>query len=188
MNASKLAKHLGVSIAAVTKAARAGQLEGAIRWDVAGKKRTMVVTDLARAVKLWLSRPGARAPALERARTNPAPAPASQADAKVEVIPYAGDLAGERLRLERYKAKNEQLDYERRAGKLIPVEEAMRVFGKQIQGAKSAVMALGKHARGLLPHLTVDDVQVIEQLAREALEGLASGAIQKPTTEGIAQP
>src|SRR5664279_3514245 len=114
MNAPGFAKHLGVSSAAVTKALRSGQLDGVVKWEVHGKRRTATFTSLQRAVELWMSRPGARAPALERkASKTPRPEPTPD---QVEVIPYAGDplseLAGERLRLERFKAKNEQLQYE----------------------------------------------------------------------------
>jgi hypothetical protein len=88
-------------------------------------------------------------------------------------------ITAARLKFEIYRAKREQLDYEVLAGRMIDVEEAMRIFGRQIQEAKTAVMALGKHARSRIPHLTVDDVMTIEDLCREALEGLAAEAIQK---------
>lgn len=181
MNAKGLADRYGVSGQAVTKAARSGQLDGAIRWEARGARRTMVVTDLELADRLWLSRPGARAPALERARASAAPPPAPETSPQaVASSDPLGDLALSRLERERYQAKLSRLEFEQKSGQLISVEKAMQIFGRQIQEAKSAVMALGKHARSRIPHLTVDDVLVIEELARQALEGLAVGAIQDP--------
>lgn len=175
MNASEFARHLGVSPTAVAKALASGRFDAVVRWETRGARKYAVITDVQGAVKLWLSRPGARAPALGESTTAQASAttPAS-ADADLESI------ATSRRQFERYRAAREQLEYETEAGRLIDVAQAKRVFGKQIQEAKNAVLALGKHARGRLPHLTTDDVLVIEALAREALEGLAAGAIEKP--------
>ena len=84
-----------------------------------------------------------------------------------------------RLELETYKAKRERLNYEIEVGSTVQVETVVQVFGKQIAEAKSAVMAVGKHARSHIPHLSPDDVVTIEELCRVALEGLSVTAIQK---------
>jgi len=173
MNAPDFAKHLGVSAAAVTKALRSGQLDSVVKWEVHGKRRTATFTSLQRAVELWMSRPGARAPALER-RASKTPRPEPTPD-QVEVIPYAGEpsseLAGERLRFERFRAKNEQLQYERDSGSLISVERAKEIYGRHLSEIRNGIMAMGKHMRSRFPELTMEHVMGIEELGREVLEG-----------------
>jgi hypothetical protein len=181
LNATGLADRYGVSPQAVTKAARAGQLDGAFRWDVAGKKRTMVVTDLPLMDRLWMSRPGARAPGLERSRAkDAASAAAPQAERAVDVLPCDGDsvsdLATERLRLERYKAKNEQLEFERASGKLIELAKIMAIYEKNITEAKTAFRGLGKRMRARSSTMTVDDEMLAEDLCDEILGELAAKA------------
>lgn len=85
------------------------------------------------------------------------------------------DIAVARLQYEGYRALKEKLEYEEACGKLIAVETVKEIFGRQIAEAKNAIMALGKHARSRIPHLSIDDVVTIEELCREALEGLSVG-------------
>jgi|WetSurMetagenome_2_1015567.scaffolds.fasta_scaffold01576_16 hypothetical protein len=181
MNSSNFAKHLGVSHVAVHKAIAGGDLDGAISWIPRGKigKKYAEIVDLPRAVELWKARRGACAPALGldggQPRTMEHGPPVDQDG---EVI----DIAEARLRYETARAKNEELAYQVASGKLISVASAMDIFGRQIAEAKTAIMALGKHARSRIPHLSVDDVVTIEELCRDALEGLAAGAIQRQDT------
>jgi hypothetical protein len=173
----------GVSAQAVSKVAASGKLDPFVRWVRRGKLRFGSVTDVERASKLWRSRPGAHAPALANKGgplSSPRPTPAEPAAAVPTPVgdPLA-DITAARLHFEGYRAKREQLEFEREAGRVIDVAEAMQIFGRQIAEAKNAILAIGKNARGRLPHLTFDDVATIEGLCREALEGLAAGAIQK---------
>jgi len=86
--------------------------------------------------------------------------------------------AAAQLLYETYRAKREKLLFEQESGSLISVAVAIDIFGRQNAEVRNAVMALGKHARSRIPHLTVDDVAVVESLCRECLEGLAAGAIK----------
>jgi len=208
MNLTEFAAHVGRSKQAVAKSAARGEFADAVKWteSVEGQRRA-TIADLDRAVLLWKSRH--RAPALAKATSQPKPGRKEEAPRREkqkstprtisapppkpasESVPSSssdplGDLALSRLEFERFKAKRERLEYEKESGKLISVEDAMRILGKQIQEAKSAVMALGKHARGRLPHLTVDDVVVIEDLCREALEGLAAGVLAEDPSKDAA--
>lgn len=72
-----------------------------------------------------------------------------------------------------YKAKSAKLDYEERTKKLVNAEEIKKLFSQQITEAKTKIMAVGRQARSKLPHLTVDDVEVIEEICAEALEELS---------------
>lgn len=66
MTCRSFAAHLGVSPAAVSKVIRAGSLADAVRIAPRGP----IIADVPRAVELWLSRPGSRAPALSQSDTS----------------------------------------------------------------------------------------------------------------------
>lgn len=67
MTGAQYADHLGVSPNAVSKALKRGDLDGAVRWSVRGAQRVATIVDIPLADKLWMARPGAKAPALEAA-------------------------------------------------------------------------------------------------------------------------
>ena len=92
--------------------------------------------------------------------------------------PRDESLRGARLLYETYRAKQARLEYDLASGKLIEVARAKEIYARQISEAKTAVMAIGKHARSRIPRLTPDDVATIEELSALALEGLANGAIE----------
>ena len=79
-----------------------------------------------------------------------------------------------------YRAKQTKLEYEQAVGRLVSAEQVKLLFGKQIQEAKTKVMLVARHARSQIPHLTIEDVEVIERLCAEALESLTETAL---TTE-----
>lgn len=75
-----------------------------------------------------------------------------------------------------YKARMARLEYEEATKKLVNAEQIKVLFSQQIAEAKNKFMGVGRNARTKLPHLTVEDVEVIEQLCAEALESLANGS------------
>jgi hypothetical protein len=170
----------------VAKVAKAGRLGAAVAWETKGSKRFGTVVNLPLALQLWSSRPGAHVPALAASKGVPTAAPASSAGAADSRSPDVLDAVIEsRRQLDRFKALREQLEYEARAGRLIEVDRAVQIFGRQISEAKTAILAIGQKARGrCTPELTVDQVAVIEALSDEALEGLAAGAIRQHQSEG----
>ena len=75
-----------------------------------------------------------------------------------------------------YQARLAKLEYEKEIGKLVSADQIKALFSAQITEAKTKFMAVGRNARTRLPHLTIDDVEVIEALCAEALESLANGS------------
>ena len=198
MTLSEFARHVGVSRQAVAKVVAKGGLGDLVVWTTGPKgKRVGAIADVEQATLVWRSRTGttsvpaaqlnghmsAHARAAQRG-----PGASSPASARVPQSPIAdGDLpedsplaslAQARLQLEGYKAQNERLKFERESGLVVETARAKEIFGRQIQAAKTKVMALGKLARSRIPHLTVDDVMTIEDLCRESLEELCAEVLQ----------
>lgn len=195
------AKHLGVSPTSVSNAIKAGWLEEAVRWSTRGSGRVATIANVPLADKIWMARPGAKAPALEAAMARsqddrkvtqePAQAPAPQARPRASQTQAGGgdpqdkdplsSIAEALLQKEAYNAKLAKQKFEKEAGLLVETTKVMEIYGRQIQAAKTKIMALGRLARSRIPHLTVDDEVTIEDLCREALEELAAEAIRGDT-------
>lgn len=75
-----------------------------------------------------------------------------------------------------YKARMAKLEYEKAVGKLVDAEKIKVLFAQQIVDARTKIMAVGRKAQGQIPHLTVDDIETIEDLCAEALEELTVGS------------
>lgn len=200
MTGAQYAEHLGVSPAAVSKAIKAGWLETAISWSTRGSLRVATLVDVPLADKLWMARPGAKAPALEvaraqesQARRTQPPAPPARAPSRPVPPDDEGDqqdvdplesIAMARLQLEGYKAKLARQEFEKEAGILVETAKVKEIYGRQIQAAKTKVLAVGKLARSRIPHLTVDDSLLIDDLCREALEEVYAEALQAEQPPG----
>lgn len=74
---------------------------------------------------------------------------------------------------EAYKARMARLEYEEAAGKLVNAEEFRTKFATLITTARTHMMAVPSKAKGRIPHLSIDDIAVLNQLIREALEDLS---------------
>jgi phage terminase Nu1 subunit (DNA packaging protein) len=75
-----------------------------------------------------------------------------------------------------WKAKLAELKYRQAAGELVPAKDVSRALEDTFARCKTKLLAVHSRARQSLPHLTVADLAVIEDLIREALEDLAGGA------------
>lgn len=85
------------------------------------------------------------------------------------------DLAEEAAREKHWKANLAELDYRVKAGELVPVEEVEAKFVDAVTAAKTKLLGLPKRIQQRMPHISVEDVRVIHELVREALEDLAYG-------------
>lgn len=135
----------------------------------AGKNRTTrVITD-----------PDAAELAL-KANTNPAKRGAAKNDGwnPNADIPGGADvptILQSRAISEAYKAKIARLEYEEAAGNLVNAEEVKKEFASMISIARSHLLAIPSKLKGRLPHLTVDEISILDELVREALESIADG-------------
>ncbi len=67
------------------------------------------------------------------------------------------------------------LDLAERRGELVDANEVGAAWEKNVQATKTKLLGVGVKLKQRLPHLTTDDVAVVQSLIREVLEGLADG-------------
>lgn len=107
-------------------------------------------------------------PAAEPAPAKPAPAPVRRSG----VIP---DFDDSRARHEYEKANLAELERRRREGELIDRETVGRSLARLMAVLKSAMLSLPSTLRDRIPHLTAEEIDVVETLVRRQLEELAQG-------------
>lgn len=72
-----------------------------------------------------------------------------------------------------YKAKTARLDYEERSGKLVNADQVKVGFISQVTAARNKLLGIPTKAKGKIPHLTVRDVELLEDLIARTLEEIA---------------
>jgi phage terminase Nu1 subunit (DNA packaging protein) len=83
-------------------------------------------------------------------------------------------IAESRAKTEAYKAEITKLEYEAKAGKLVDADEFRTKFTAMVATARTRLLGVPSKAKGRIPHLTVDEIAILTELMREALEEVAS--------------
>lgn len=91
-----------------------------------------------------------------------------------ELVAQAIDGRAQRARLAKLQADRVELELDRERGRLVEVEPLKIRLSTMVVGVRNKLLAVAPTAKGRLPHLTVDDMEAIEDMIREALESLAS--------------
>jgi hypothetical protein len=73
-----------------------------------------------------------------------------------------------------WRSKKAELDYKRAAGELVDAKEITASFTQLIVTSRTKLLGLPTKAKSRLPHLTLEDLAVLEEIVRESLEELAS--------------
>ena len=154
ISVSAYAKIRGVTHKAVRDAIQSGRLTKSITWH-GGKPK---IADTEMADKEWDTNTQSTRGKLS-----------SLADLKVPQIYIS------QARREYARAQLLELDLQERKGELVPVSEVGAKFVEVVQAAKTKLLGVATRIKQRLPHLTADDVREIDDLLREALEGLADG-------------
>lgn len=89
--------------------------------------------------------------------------------AAADAIP---SIAESRAVTEAYRGRLMQLTFERESGKLVDAEEFRVKFTSMVVTARTRLLGVPSKAKGRIPHLTIDEVEILTQLIREALDGL----------------
>lgn len=79
----------------------------------------------------------------------------------------------ERWRLAQVRREMEQIALAERQGQVVQVDEARALVIDKFTVVKTRLLGVATRARQRLPHLSHDDVELLESLIREALEELA---------------
>ncbi len=172
MNFSEYARHRGVTQQAVSYAVQEGRITVTI--DPKTGKRFV---DSERADEEWTKNTDyTRHPDKEsqtERRANGA--------AKIEEVPGAGSRTGNIPTItesksikEAFLARTAKLEYEKLAGKSVPLDEANREWLRVGSAVKTKMLGLPSKLKAKLEHLTLEDIATIEDEIREALSDLSN--------------
>lgn len=163
MSLREYAKKRDVSPEAVSKAVRVGRLDESV-IIVDGQPK---IADAALADSEWEARTRA-----------PVGGPRSFDDVEDDDIPF--NEARRRREVElwrqaRTKREVDELELAVRKGELVTVEESRAGVIDAYTVVKTRILGLAARVKQRLPHVAAEDVRVIDDLVREALEELADG-------------
>ena len=82
-------------------------------------------------------------------------------------------VAVSRARIEAVRAALATIELNEKKGKLVSVDVARTAVIEKFTAVRTRLLGLPTRIRQRLPHLTAEDVRIIDALIREALEELA---------------
>jgi hypothetical protein len=169
------AQRRGVSEEAVRKAVERGRLSASVERVEAHERVWTRITNVELADREWeantdLTRGPVALKAAAAERNGQASAPGVQPS-----ISLAEAAAEEKRR----KAERAKMDFEVRAGSLLPAQAVEAQWVEILGRIKARALALPSKAKQVIPHLTPADVQALTRIVREMLEELA-----RPAAEG----
>ncbi len=154
LSARGYARHRGVSHTAVRKAIKTGR----ISTDSDGK------IDARRADREWDS------------NTDPVKAKGTRSNGNGHDSSVDNTLQKAQTKRAIYKAHSAELEYQQRLGKLLDADEVTRALGQIVNEFRTAILAVPVKVRTQAPHMSVDDMKLLDDLLRHALDDLASKA------------
>lgn len=103
----------------------------------------------------------------------PKPQPLLPASLSPDAYP---DYNESRARSEFEKANLLELERKTKEGLLLKREDVERAWGEIITIAKTKLLAVPTRVRQRIPHLTLDEIEIINELQREALQEISDAA------------
>lgn len=76
---------------------------------------------------------------------------------------------------EAFKARMAKLEYEEKIGRLVNAEQVKVRYINLVTAARNRLLGVPSKAKAKIPHLTVRDIEVLEDLIAKALEEVANG-------------
>lgn len=110
-------------------------------------------------------------------RAEPGEPPTAESQGTQETS--GADYFSSRAEHERLKAELARLKFEEESGQLVRADDVRFAWGKIVAAVKSKVQAIPAKAKVRLPHLTIEDMEVLEDLIRESLTELADWRIRR---------
>ena len=102
-----------------------------------------------------------------RERAKPGPDPL--------VVAAALDGRQQRARLAKLQADRVELEIQRERGQLVDAEAIKVAYVTLVTQARNRLLSVPGAAKGRIPHLSVDEIEAIEELIARALEEIADG-------------
>jgi phage terminase Nu1 subunit (DNA packaging protein) len=113
-------------------------------------------------------RPGVSQSVLDRA---PDSVPRSSDHSDDELPPYT-----ESQKRKAYEQANLlELERKQKEGLLLPAEQVQKVWANSVAIVKTKLLAVPSRLRQRIPHLTLEEIAIAEELIRESLEELSEG-------------
>lgn len=175
------ARHRGVSATAVHRAIESGRLSQCVKRAAGGK--FIGITDIALADREWTATTDlTKAPTAVIARAEEQQQPAGHihsSDEATEALELSAtaDTDPERLsplmRQKYWQAKTEEIKYKKSIGELVDAKEVEERMIEEYSRCRTKLLGIARKAKAALPHLAHSDVLAIDNLVREALDGLA---------------
>lgn len=194
-------RQVGVSGEYVRRAVKDGKIPADCVGEIvltSGKTRP-VITDPARAADHWgrnrdvtqvrdksAMAAGAKRGWAQRRGEEPPPAQDDEDDdepterslsagaAAGSSVPGLPSVTQSKQRTEAYKAMTARLDYEERVGRLVNADQVKVGFVNMVTAARNKLLGVPSKAKGQVPHLTVRDIEILEDLIAAALEEVAA--------------
>ena len=115
-------------------------------------------------------------PAAERTQPRPAPSPPprQRRAAELDELP---DFNEERARHEREKRLLAELTRQEKEGELLRRDDVTQAWGQAVNLTRVKLLGVPSTVKQRIPHLEVDEIEVITGLIREALDELSSGDV-----------
>lgn len=114
----------------------------------------------------------ARVPTDAEKQQHQPPRPPSAPPRQSEDLP---DYNVSRARSEHEKANLLEIERKTKEALLLPREQVEKAWANAVGIARTKLLAIPTRARQRIPHLSLDEVALIEELVRETLEDLSSG-------------
>lgn len=167
-NSSALARHLGVSRVAVSKAIKKGRFIESIT-ERAGRPW---FTDFHLAEREWHDNVDRSRAPLSVRLSGMGASDEGEGDDEDPEHP-ATVLSKASAREKHWKAQLAELTYKERAGQLVNAEEVQEAIAEDYSTIRTRLLGLASKAKQRLPHLSFTDLATIDEMVREALEALA---------------
>jgi hypothetical protein len=114
-------------------------------------------------------------PAAERTKPQPKPPPAPPRAPEPEELPAYNDS---RARSEYEKANLLELQRKTQEGLLLRREDVELAWGQAVNITRTRLLGVPSTAKQRIPHLEIEEVELLTTLIREALDELAAGEVK----------
>lgn len=179
MSVLAYAKRRGVQHEAVRRAVREGRLERSV-VIVNGKPK---IADPELADREWAERTQPRidyvasqAARAVAARSAPGDGSSGDPDYDLSYEEARRRREVELWRQARVKREVDELDLATKRGELVTARDAATAFADMVTVAKTRLLGVPSRLKQRAPHIATEDVALLDDLLREALESLADGA------------